>query len=430
MMRERLLSALYGKRVASSNFNFDMLMGPSLYNFMLEQHISKLYNIATSLRMAGNINAKEKAIKEIMEPLGFRRFGSGTNRLLYSHLEDTNFLVKIAIDRAGLENSPKEIVNQEYLKPFVTKCFECHPTGVIATFERCTPITNRQEFLSVAEDIFDVIVSMVGEYILEDIGTDYFMNWVMRDGFGPILCDFPEMFRVDGNKLFCNRPLIRNQKFPVCGGTIDYDDGFNQFICTKCGKMYRARELSKALEERSILMEGDIDMKVELIKNGVVIAGGNSADATDTIRPPKKKRSNVIRSYLHRDGKDIFGKEEETEEPIGDATAQMLKDMETPKEETKPVEVEVTYNTDKVIEQIAANLTPEELKAVDELYDRMTAMATTLSEKQSDTEEDDKEDDEHIHTLDPVKPVVESTPKTTSELLKSVDYNKSAIDLY
>ena len=89
------------------------------------------------------------------------------------------------------------IETNSLLKPFVTKMFECSPCGTVATVERVEPITSRQEFLSVADDIFDLLNQQIlGQYILEDIGTNYFMNYGLRKGFGPVLLDYPYLFEL------------------------------------------------------------------------------------------------------------------------------------------------------------------------------------------------------------------------------------------
>ena len=35
---------------------------------------------------------------------------------------------------------------------------------------------------------------------MADIGTNFFMNWGIRPGFGPVLLDYPYVYELDGNK--------------------------------------------------------------------------------------------------------------------------------------------------------------------------------------------------------------------------------------
>lgn len=293
---------------------------------MSEYDIDRLYNVASSLRYAGDITKKEKAIKSILEPLGFRRFASGTNRIVYTYLEDTSFVVKVAVDKAGLRNTPAEFSNQMYLRPFVSKCFEAHPSGVIGSFERGMPITNMEEFLSVWDDVFETIINLIGEYIIEDIGSKFFMNWCIREGWGLMLCDYPEMFKLDGNKLFCNKPVIPGQKLPLCGGLIDFDLGFNYLVCTKCGKQYIGRELSEAVKEKLIILKGEVEMDVQIVKGNEVIVDGRDY-GTETIKPPRKKFARELSASIGVAG--------DTTEEVGEATSQILQaaqadDVETP----------------------------------------------------------------------------------------------------
>lgn len=299
MLRENALNALYRKRLDPKEFNFDLLSMPSMYNYISEYDISQLYDIATSIKFASKVDKKLTAIKEILRPRGFVQLANGTNRMTFSYLEDKSFVLKVPYDKVALNNNPREFMHQHKLKPFVTKCFEVHPTGVVGTFERGMPITNRHEFASVADDVFEVLVTkIIGQYVLEDVGSKYFMNWVIRPGFGPILCDYPEVFELDGRKLFCNKPLIPGMKFPVCGGEIDYDSGFNTLQCTRCGKIYLAHDLEAAKQNHLISIEGDEEMRVKLFVGDDLIL--ESTPTTDYVQKPITKTVNEEREMHPR----------------------------------------------------------------------------------------------------------------------------------
>ena len=83
---------------------------------------------------------------------------------------------------------------------------------------------------------------LVGKYVLEDFGTKFMYNWGIRRGFGPVLLDYPEIYELDGSKITCFAQLDDGT---ICGGEIDYDEGFNFLYCTKCGTRYRAIDLAK-----------------------------------------------------------------------------------------------------------------------------------------------------------------------------------------
>lgn len=157
MAKADLLNILYSKDKSPLEFKFDSLWMPSILNYLTIQDINQLHDIASSVRLSSKIELKYKMIDEIMVRRGFRKFHCGTNRIVYSFLEDQSFLMKIALDRVGLRDNPDEFRNQELLKPFVTKMFECTPCGTVATVERVEPITSREEFMSVADDVFNLL---------------------------------------------------------------------------------------------------------------------------------------------------------------------------------------------------------------------------------------------------------------------------------
>lgn len=284
MLREDLLNTLYAKRADPAEFNFETLAVPSIYNYLSEYELGKMYDITTSKKYSSKVDKKIRAIKDIMMPRGFVGFANGTNRMCFRYLEDKRFIVKVPYKLSGLDNGYREFINQQHLKPFVAKTFEVHPSGIISTHERVLPITNKEEYLSVIDDVFAMLTALMGKYVLEDVGTKYFMNIGIRVGFGVVIIDYPEMFELDGRKLYCNRPIYPNTKFPVCGGLIDFDAGFNTLICTVCGKEYPASALQKAKENKLIIIEGDESMgNVKIKRRGQVVA--TSTNITNVIVP-------------------------------------------------------------------------------------------------------------------------------------------------
>lgn len=290
MAKADLLSILYSKEKSPLEFKFDSMWIPSMYNFLTPQDIAELHYLASSAKFSSKIDFKYKEIDRIMNNRGFKKFHCGTNRIVYSYLEDQSFLVKIALDKVGLTDNPAEYRNQFLLKPFVTKVFEVSPCGTVATVERVEPITSRQEFMSVAEDIFDLMNEcIIGKYVLEDVGTNYFMNWGLRKGFGAVLLDYTYVYELDGNKLFCNK--VDPMTGEVCNGVIDYDSGFNNLICSKCGKRYLAKSLEQSVRDKLIILkdEGEIEMKIRLQRGNETVAVFQTNDESDTIiRRPKR----------------------------------------------------------------------------------------------------------------------------------------------
>lgn len=274
MANTDILNVLYAKNKSPLEFKWDSMIAPPLYSLLTKEDIYRLYKIATSIKYSAKINKKYKMIDDIVTRRGFKKFASGTNRVIYNYLENKNIVLKIAFDRVGLSDNGNEFKNQFYLKPFVARMFEVSECGTVGIAERVQPITNRYEFKSVAGDVFNLLVHIIGKYILSDVGTNFFMNYGLRTGFGVVLLDYPYLYQLDGNKLHCNKMMENHH---ACGGLIDYDDGFNNLICTKCGRIYKATELKKAEEEHSLYIEKKYeDFNVKVIKGDEIISEFNN----------------------------------------------------------------------------------------------------------------------------------------------------------
>lgn len=399
MAKSNVLDFLYREQKSPLEFNFDALTAPPLMSLFTYEDIYNLNSIARSVKLSGKIKEKYRLIDKIMTSRGFVKLHAGTNRVVYRFIEDQRFVVKVAVDRVGLGDNPAEFQNQFLLKPFVTKVFEVTSCGTLGIFERVDAIMSREEFMSVADDIFNLITKFfVGKYILEDIGTHYFLNWGIRSGrgsnnnFGPVLLDFPYVFELDGNKLYCtNHPPGR--KDIICGGQLDYDDGFNNLICTKCGKLYHARDLSKKGKDEVIIVGGKKTMKLKVKVGNEVILDSTKTSMSKVIEPPTpvvskertsgsglKVRVNIPEEYIYR--------KEKVEEVV----------EETPIVEPGVVE-ETTSNEYKSVEveQISLLDNEEKVDSVGELADYVDGHYSDISEDEEESienEQDEEYDDE------------------------------------
>lgn len=301
LSRQALLDRISGKVTSIEDFNFDNLVAPPLSALLTPYDIDCLYSIATSVKYSGNPAKKYQAIDRIMRSRGFVKLSAGTNRVVYRHLEDNSFVVKVAADAIGIKDNPREFQNQFIFKPFVTKVFEVSPCGTVGVFEKVNPIESREEFLSVADDIYDVINEwFIGKYIMADIGTKFFMNWGIRTynvgkegsvSFGPVLLDFPYVYELDGNKLFCSAVDKNNLETGICGGVIDYDNGFNFLHCTKCGTRYRVRELAKKIKNNEIRI--DRRRESHKMKIGRYDENGNIVVDDEVVTKAAEKKVNL-----------------------------------------------------------------------------------------------------------------------------------------
>lgn len=288
-----LLNMLYSGVTTAVDFHYDQLQAPPLLSLLTIYDIDELRKIATSVALSGNVDKKYKMINNIMKLRGFVKLAAGTNRVVYRHPELPNIVVKIAVDNVGMGDNPDEFYNQQFIKPFCCKVFEVSPCGTVGVFERVERITSKYEFVSIAEDIFDIIVNkLVGKYVLNDIGAKFMYNWGVRRGFGPVILDFPYLYELDGDKLLCNQ---RMEDGSICCGDIDYDDQFNFLVCKKCGRVYSALELSKPHKDRGIFVrsKGGTEMKVSLMRGNTVIRTTDTKDMYDIMRKNATVDENV-----------------------------------------------------------------------------------------------------------------------------------------
>ena len=273
MNRDEILRMMLSKNITPAEFEFDKLTAPPIEYFLSPQDLSRLIYLANSPRFSAKIDYKYEEIDKIMQARGFKLLGRGTNRVVYRYLENNTICLKIAIDHIGASDNPHEFINQEYLKPFVSKVFSVDPTGTVAVCERVHGIQTREEFSQYAPGIFDLIFKwFTGKYVVNDIGSKFFMNWGIRYSTGiPVLLDYPYFYELDIRKAKCMSILDDGT---ICCGDIDYDDGYNILQCTKCGRKYRALELAKDVESGAVKIIGKGDkrrMKITLKRNGEVV---------------------------------------------------------------------------------------------------------------------------------------------------------------
>ena len=244
-MRNSDIASLYfRRRLEEGGFDWEHFTHAPISSYISLPEIQYFDHIATSAKLAGKSKRyKIDMMSEVLRPKGFIYMTAGTNRVVFRNDYDQSFLLKIGFDSTGINDSLREFHNQEVLKPFVPKVFDVSARGTIGLVERVHPILNRAEFTSVAGQIFDILnKKILGKYVLEDIGTDFFKNWGLRDGFGPVLLDYPYVYEIDGSKLVCNKPLPDGT---LCKGLIDYDEGFNTLVCELCGRRHTAKSLAK-----------------------------------------------------------------------------------------------------------------------------------------------------------------------------------------
>ena len=110
-------------------------------------------------------------------------------------------------------------------------------------------------------------------------------NWGYRSGFGPVLLDYPSMYVTDIRKRFCKG--ISNGK--LCGGTLDYDEGFNNIVCSECGRTYLASTLAKKDGDNiDILLDAVGYKKIEGVRKMKITITNESGNVIDQINSGAK----------------------------------------------------------------------------------------------------------------------------------------------
>lgn len=268
MARADIINRLYSTKKDILKFNFDALQAPPLFSMITPTEVMDFEAIISDPRYVTKLKDRLKLIDQILERRKFMRITQGTNRAVYKFLEDQSIVLKTAISKPGIKDSYFEYYNQAYIKPFVAKCFETVPSGIVGLFERVSDITSIEQFKSIAPDVFALLNdNIIGKYIMADVGTKFFRNYGIRLGFGPVLLDYPMLYEVDGKKLYCNSvdPFTKT----VCEGPIDYDDGFNFLYCKKCGRQFLASELAKKIESKDVIINSigrSLKMKISFVR--------------------------------------------------------------------------------------------------------------------------------------------------------------------
>ena len=226
-------------------FDYDKLRARPLYEIIPYEAELEFHRIATTLSLNGDPKRKFQLMNDLAKHLDLTFLARGTNRSVYTVNYDSSIVIKIGYDKTGISATAREYENQEFIKPFCSKCFEISPTKCVGLFERVTPVIHPEEFKSMAQDIFDIFHQRIlGKYVIADIGMHNFMNYGFREGFGAVILDYPYLYEMDKSKIKCHNLLVSTGT--LCGGTIGYDADFEHLVCDKCGKEYNARDLAKA----------------------------------------------------------------------------------------------------------------------------------------------------------------------------------------
>lgn len=431
--RDYILMRCKTKSMTADQFEYEKLSCPySIIQLFSNNDLWLLYEYASSPKYSSKPVEKTKLIDQLMRSRGFIKLQGGTNRICYKFIEDSSFVVKVAYDNGGLKDNPAEFYNQKFLNPFCTKVFECAPNGAVATFERVHGIKSREEFYTIHAEVFRLIKEFIIPcgFLMEDIGTEFFMNYGVREGFGPVLLDFSFLYQVDTKKLYCSKPDY-NSPTGCCEGEIDYDPGYNFLYCTKCGIKYKAIELSKRLADNTTLIRGRKRIggrkQMKLTFNGgdhnynneTIVAEGNKfannipkmevKESSIRTEKPEGKRTNVKFNLDIKGGDKEVVKEDAVEEKQEEVKAveeskvettmvvypEVVKQEEETKEEDSLIEVSRFGELDK-----SDGESPVDMITEDSFIADLGMVAAGFSYLVSNTENSESLNDAIITLLD------------------------------
>ena len=373
-----LTAKIKEKHPLPDNF-FDLMVGPPVCLFFSPHEQESIKHLILHTK---NNSVKIKMLNSIMKSKGFLRLSGGTNRMVYRYLDDPSFVLKVAIDRVGLNDNLAEFKNQQWLKPYVCKIFDTTSDGLMATIERVYPITSKEEFAKVQEEVFYLIVTkIIGRTVADDIGKGFFMNFGIRPQFGVVLLDYPYVYPIDEKKLFCTHIDPNNHR--RCTGMIDYDDSFNYLLCRKCGTRYFASDLEDKNAGNDIIIDrgGKYPMKIRVTKSdGTIVEPMQSSIIINPTKKPVNKNHQMtvrvvkeevpVRSTLETKIRNISTNKSIEEKVISvsmknsEATVKSEK-IETPVEDAKE---EVTEDIPEAKEDEVEETIPE-IKTEDKTSD-------------------------------------------------------------
>lgn len=346
MARSDALLSLFLSTKEPMELNFELMT----CRFKIEQLLSitdimDIHTIVNSVRYMGNAEKRVSMINDLMKRRNFRKFHAGTNRTVYVFLDDTGFVCKVPIDKNGEEDNLAENKNQWLIKPFCTRMFQTTQFGTVSFSERVQPITSREEYLSIANEVFNLIVyKILGKYVVDDIGSTRFMNIGIRTGWGPVLLDYPKVFELDGNKLKCTSKISGH----ICNGDIDFDDGFDILKCKICGAEYTAKELGKSIKEGKVKIikpinnEGGSEiMKVTFMRGSEILSVrdfDNPPTSTYEKREDKSFKNIESKLVIMNQDEEVNNEPEETmEQELILEEKKEVEETTIPKEQTKVV---------------------------------------------------------------------------------------------
>ena len=202
-------------------------------------------------------NEKGEAIYMFLEEnnITYEKLGRGTNRV---GIKMKGYVFKIALDEDGQIDNRREFLYSKQLQPYVVKCYECIPDGLIAVFEPLE-VLELQEFHSASKQMRVILRDISDNFLIGDVGITpkNRLNWGKRMNGSICILDYAYIYSVKHTIFYCD-----------CDSLLRYDNQYNNLICPNCGREFTfgeiRRRITKDQQEEEI---GDIRRLGYNIKN-------------------------------------------------------------------------------------------------------------------------------------------------------------------
>lgn len=245
--------------------------------------------------------------------IDFLPLGSGTNRL---GIQIGEYVVKIALDKHGKIDNRREMKYTDKLQPFVIKCYECSPDGLVMCCEALTPMSEA-EFQSEKQNIIDILKLISDNFFIGDIGFtgQNYGNWGIRKTDKKLcILDFAYVYSISYQKFQCT---CKDRSF------LKYDENYVYLICPACGRRWAFGEVRKRISKEDEAAEiADLDKTNYILtkpEEYVEVHPEYTLSYYNQIELEKKKKS-AYKIKMKRNREIIRKMEEENEVSFNDGS--------------------------------------------------------------------------------------------------------------
>ena len=264
----------------------------------------KLYQISSDFTISDD-NVKADMISEVMESIGFKEIGTGTNRIAF--MKD-GYVYKVALDDRGFIDNISEYKRSIEHPEYFVKVYETNRTILVC--EYCE-LLSEEDFHIRRQEIKDILTYLSQFYVMDDVGltTKNYCNWGLRrsDKEGE-----PDKLIIIDNAYFY--PIRNNWKMITCGcgGKIVPNTQFTGYMCsnTACCMTYTVDELlnkanfdyDRADTEVVKVVNRDGDES----SNEYIKVTGNNFGATEEVKMEESEAEKLMEKYQQTSEEDSY----------------------------------------------------------------------------------------------------------------------------